>query len=161
MNIVIMDKSGEKWGKGVENMFLGEYRHALDEKGRLFIPAKLRESLGKHFYVSKGFDHCLFVYDEAQWAEFSAKLNALSMGQKKNRDIKRFFFSGACEIACDKQGRALLAANLREYAGLSKYTVIVGVGNKAEIWSAEAWQDRNAASEQMIEEGLDDLDLDI
>ncbi|HBX75821.1 MAG: division/cell wall cluster transcriptional repressor MraZ [Acidaminococcaceae bacterium] len=142
-------------------MFLGEYRHSLDDKGRLFIPAKLRESLGKRFYISKGFDHCLMIYDETQWKLFSEKLNALSMGQKKNRDIKRFFFSGADEFNCDKQGRVLLSASLREYAAISKDAVIVGVGDKAEIWSAEQWQARDTAAEQMIEEGLDDLNLDI
>ena len=92
---------------------------------------------------------------------FSEKLNALSMGQKKNRDIKRFFFSGADEFTCDKQGRVLLSAVLRQYAGITKDTVIVGVGDKAEIWSAEQWQIRDEAAEQMIEEGLDDLNLDI
>ena len=108
-----------------------------------------------------GFDHCLMIYDEEQWKLFSDKLNALSMGQKTNRDIKRFFFSGADEFSCDKQGRVLLSASLREHAGIGKDTVIVGVGDKAEIWSAERWQARNAAAEQMIEEGLDDLNLDI
>lgn len=142
-------------------MFLGEYKHSMDDKGRLFIPAKLRESLGKHFYISKGFDRCLMIYDEAQWAQFSAKLNALSMGQAKNRDIKRFFFSGAGELTCDKQGRVLLASVLREYAGILRDIVIVGVGDKAEIWAAEAWDARNAASEQLIEDGLDALELDI
>lgn len=142
-------------------MFLGEYKHSMDDKGRLFIPAKLREALGKHFYISKGFDRCLMIYDEAQWEQFSAKLNALSMGQAKNRDIKRFFFSGADELACDKQGRVLLSAALREYAGITKDTVIVGVGDKAEIWAAETWQARNTASEQLIEDGLDALELDI
>ena len=157
----IMVESGEMWGKGVKTMFLGEYRHSLDDKGRLFIPAKLRDVLGKRFFISKGFDHCLMIYDEEQWKLFSEKLNALSMGQKKNRDIKRFFFSGADEFTCDKQGRVLLSASLREYAEISKETVIVGVGDKAEIWSAEQWQARDAAAEQMIAEGLDDLNLDI
>lgn len=142
-------------------MFLGEYKHSMDDKGRLFIPAKLREALGKHFYISKGFDRCLMIYDEAQWAQFSAKLNALSMGQAKNRDIKRFFFSGADELTCDRQGRVLLAASLRQYAGIARDTVIVGVGDKAEIWAAEAWDARNEASEQLIEDGLDALELDI
>lgn len=142
-------------------MFLGEYKHSMDDKGRLFIPAKLRESLGKHFYISKGFDRCLMIYDEAQWAQFSAKLNALSMGQAKNRDIKRFFFSGADELTCDKQGRVLLASALRQYAGILRDIVIVGVGDKAEVWAAEAWDARNAASEQLIEDGLDALELDI
>ena len=159
--VCIMEESGEKWVKGVKKMFLGEYRHSLDDKGRLFIPAKLREALGKRFYISKGFDHCLMIYDEVQWALFSEKLNALSMGQKKNRDIKRFFFSGADEFTCDKQGRVLLSAVLRDYAGISRDAVIVGVGDKAEIWSAEQWQARDEAAEQMIDEGLDDLNLDI
>ena len=156
-----MEESGEKWVKGVKKMFLGEYRHSLDDKGRLFIPAKLREPLGKRFYICRGFDHCLMIYDEEQWKIFSDKLNALSMGQKKYREIKRIFFSGADEFACDKQGRVLLSSALREYANILKDTVIVGVGDKVEIWSAEQWKARDEAAARMIDEGLDDLDLDI
>ena len=110
-------KSGEKrWSE----MLLGEFEHSLDDKGRLFIPARLRDALGKHFYLCKGFDGCLMVYDEASWQRFTEKLNNLSMGLKKNRDLKRFFFSGASDVSCDKQGRVLLAASLRRYAGIDK-----------------------------------------
>ena len=116
-------------------MLLGEFEHSLDDKGRLFIPAKLRDALGKHFYLCKGFDGCLMVYDEASWQRFTEKLNNLSMGLKKNRDLKRFFFSGASDVSCDKQGRVLLASNLRRYAGIDKDVVIIGVGDKAEIWA--------------------------
>ncbi|MCI6223416.1 MAG: division/cell wall cluster transcriptional repressor MraZ [Selenomonadales bacterium] len=149
------------WGKGVKKMLLGEYAHALDDKGRLFIPAKLREVLGKHFYLCKGFDGCLMVYDEEAWQRFADRLNALPMGQKKARDIKRFFFSGASDVSCDKQGRVLLAASLRRYASIDKDVVIIGVGDKAEIWAAETWQEKDRQADQEMAAELEDLDLDL
>ena len=122
-------------------MLLGEFEHSLDDKGRLFIPARLRDALGKHFYLCKGFDGCLMVYDEASWQRFTEKLNNLSMGLKKNRDLKRFFFSGASDVSCDKQGRV--------------------VGDKAEIWAAAKWQEKDRMADQEMAEEMEDLDLDI
>ena len=143
-------------------MLMGEFSHSLDEKGRLFMPAKLREELGKRFYISKGLDGCLFVFDEAQWTTFEAKLNALPLARKGARDLKRFFFSGAAEGLCDKQGRVLLPQNLREHAHIQKDVVIVGVGNRAEIWAAEQWNNYCKDAEQTPEalaEQLEDLGI--
>lgn len=101
-------------------MLLGEYEHTLDAKGRLAMPAKLRESLGSKFIITKGLDGCLFVYDMEQWHKLEQKLAALPMSRKTARDFTRFLFGGACEGECDKQGRVLLPANLRRHAGLER-----------------------------------------
>ena len=138
-------------------MLMGEFQHNLDAKGRLFMPVKLREALGTKFVLTKGLDGCLFVYDLEQWRLLEAKLNSLPMTRKGARDFNRFFF-------CDKQGRVLLPVNLREFAGLDKNAVIVGVGNRAEIWDAERWNaynEENAEDVGELAEQLADLDLGI
>ena len=126
-------------------MLLGEYEHTLDAKGRLAVPAKLRDSLGNRFIITKGLDGCLFVYDMDEWQRLEQKLAALPMSRKTARDFIRFLFGGACEAECDKQGRVLLPANLRKHAGLVKDAVIVGVGSRAEIWDAQRWNEYNEA----------------
>lgn len=145
-------------------MLMGEFQHNLDAKGRLFMPAKLREALGDKFVMTKGLDGCLFVYDLEQWQILEAKLNSLPMTRKGARDFNRFFFGGAAEAECDKQGRVLLPSNLREFACLEKNAVIVGVGSRAEIWDAERWQaynEENAEDVSQLAEQLADLDLGI
>ena len=145
-------------------MLMGEFQHNLDAKGRLFMPVKLREALGTKFVLTKGLDGCLFVYDLEQWRLLEAKLNSLPMTRKGARDFNRFFFGGAAECECDKQGRVLLPVNLREFAGLDKNAVIVGVGNRAEIWDAERWNaynEENAEDVGELAEQLADLDLGI
>lgn len=145
-------------------MLMGEYQHNIDPKGRLFMPVKLRESLGSTFILSKGLDGCLFVYDEEQWHVLEAKLNSLPMTNKGARGFSRFFFSGAAEVECDKQGRVLLPANLREFAGLDKNAVIVGVGNRAEIWSVERWNaynEENAEDVDLLAQQLADMNIGI
>ena len=107
-------------------MLMGEYQHTIDVKGRLFMPAKLRETLGGSFIISKGLDGCLFVYDKDEWHKLELKLNALPMTNKNARTFSRFFFSGAAEVECDKQGRVLLPASLRTFAGLEKNAVKFG-----------------------------------
>ncbi len=136
--------------KGGDIVLLGEYEHTLDIKGRLAMPAKLRDSLGNKFIITKGLDGCLFVYDFEQWKILEAKLEALPMGQKKTRDYARFFFGSASEGECDKQGRVLLPANLRKHAALEKEAVIVGVGNRVEIWDSERWRELTANSAEDI-----------
>ena len=140
-------------------MLMGEYQHTLDEKGRLFMPAKLREALGKVFYISKGLDGCLFVYDQEQWQLFENKLNALPMSKKEARDLRRYFFAGATEGSCDKQGRVMLPPLLRLHAGIAKDVVIVGVGNRAEIWAAERWHTYTQESAEVLAEKLTDLGI--
>lgn len=116
----------------------GEYNYAMDAKGRVAIPAKLRQELGDIIYVSKGTDNCLFVYAEASWDKITEKLAAMPIS--KAQKLQRTLFPSAARFELDTQGRILLPQKLRAYAGLQKDTVIVGVGNRAEIWSFEAWQ---------------------
>lgn len=143
-----MVQSGEKDnGSGVNGMFMGEYLHTIDDKGRLSIPAKFRDSLGQQFIATKGLDHCLFVYPQAEWQQLEQKLKALPFTQPEARAFVRFFFSGATECDLDKQGRILLPANLREYAQLEKEAVLVGVSSRVEIWSQALWTDYSREAE--------------
>ena len=107
-------------------MFMGEYNHNVDTKGRLIIPAKFRESLGERFVVTRGLDGCLFVYDNSEWETFEKKLQTMLMGRKDSRNYARFFLAKASEVEVDKQGRILIPQKLREYAGLEKDVVMVG-----------------------------------
>ncbi len=115
----------------------GEYSYVLDTKGRMAIPAKLRPELGDTIYVSKGTDNCLFVYSDASWAKIEEKLAALPIS--KAQKLQRTLLPTAARFDLDAQGRILLPQKLREYAGIQKDVVIVGVGNRAEIWSEAAW----------------------
>ena len=121
-------------------MLRGEYQHTLDIKGRVNFPAKIRESLGERFIVTRGLDSCLFVYSGEGWCELEDKLRQLPMS--KSRDIQRFFFASAVEVEPDKQGRILIPQNLRDYAGLEKDIVIIGVSQRAEVWSKERWTEK-------------------
>ncbi|HIW81957.1 MAG TPA: division/cell wall cluster transcriptional repressor MraZ [Candidatus Acetatifactor stercoripullorum] len=125
-------------------MFMSEYNHTVDAKGRLIIPSKFREALGEEFVVSKGMDGCLFVYANDDWNAFEQKLTSLPLINKEARQFARFFLAGAATVELDKQGRILLPAALREFAGLDKDVVLVGVGSRIEIWSREKWEDMNA-----------------
>ena len=121
-------------------MFMGEYNHSIDPKGRVIVPAKFREQLGEEFVVTKGLDGCLFVYDKTEWSAFEEKLKTLPITNKDARSFVRFFLAGATTVEVDKQGRILVPENLREHAGLTKDTVLVGVGSRVEIWSKENYE---------------------
>lgn len=138
-------------------MLLGEYEHSIDTKGRIAMPAKLREGLGGKFIITKGLDGCLFVYAMDEWQRVEQKLASLPMSRKTARDFTRFLFGGACEGECDKQGRVLLPACLRRYAGLERDAVIVGVGSRAEIWDAAKWQQYNEESAEDVNELAEQL----
>ena len=125
-------------------MFMSEYNHTLDTKGRLIIPAKFREILGEEFVISKGMDGCLFVYANDVWNAFEQKLSSLPLIIKEARQFARFFLAGAATVEVDKQGRILLPAHLREFAGLEKDVVLVGVGSRVEIWSKDKWENMNS-----------------
>ncbi|MDK2798866.1 MAG: transcriptional regulator MraZ [Clostridiales bacterium] len=125
-------------------MFIGEYQHNIDAKGRLIIPSKFREDLGEKFIVTKGLDNCLFVYSLEEWANLESKLKTLPLTNKDARAFVRFFFSGATECEVDKQGRILIPANLREHAGLVKDVSVIGVSTRVEIWDRERWNKYNS-----------------
>ena len=129
---------------------MGEYNHTIDAKGRLIIPSKFREMLGDEFVVTKGLDGCLFVYDNNEWSAFEEKLKSLPLTNKDARQFVRFFLAGATLAEVDKQGRILVPVNLREFAGLEKEVVLVGVASRVEIWSRTRWE--NAASYDDVEE---------
>lgn len=127
-------------------MFMSEYNHTIDTKGRLIVPSKFRDQLGDEFVVTKGMDGCLFVYANEDWTTFEQKLTSLPLINKEARKFARFFLAGAAQVEVDKQGRILLPANLRDFAGLEKDVVLVGVGSRIEIWSRENWENMDADS---------------
>jgi MraZ protein len=125
-------------------MFIGEYQHAIDNKNRMIIPSKFREALGECFVLTKGLDGCLYAYPMDEWKSLEEKLKKLPLTSKDARAFVRFFFSGANEVDCDKQGRALIPQNLLEYANIKKEIVSIGVSTRLEIWSKEKWEEYNS-----------------
>ncbi len=161
-------ESGVKWWKrgeeGKRTMFLGEYQHSIDEKGRMIIPAKFRETLGQTFIVTRGLDHCLFIYPHEEWSVLEQKLKALPLMKSDARAFTRFFFSGATECELDKQGRVNIPGHLRDYAKLDKECVVIGVSNRVEIWSKDIWQayfNQSEHSFNEIAEKLVDFNFDL
>ena len=136
-------------------MFIGEYEHNVDVKGRVIMPAKLREDIGDKFIITKGLDGCLFAYSQSEWANFEEKLKSLPLAQKNARNFVRFFLSGAVECEIDKQGRFLIPSHLREHASLDKEIVIIGVGTRLEIRNRELWttysSDENISADEIAE----------
>lgn len=160
---------GGKWGivvlyyhRVVNDMFMGEYEHNIDAKGRIIVPAKLRDELGQSFVVTRGLDQCLFIYPQKEWEVLEAKLKELPLTKKNARKFTRFFLSGASELEIDKQGRISLPQPLRTYASLTKECTIIGVSNRVEIWDRALWQSYMKESEESfadIAENLMDFDL--
>ena len=136
-------------------MFIGEYQHSIDSKGRIIIPSKFRDELGDVFIMTKGLDNCLFVYPKEEWKIVEEKLKLLPLTRKDARAFVRFFFAGATECELDKQGRILIPNNLREHCKLEKDAVVIGVSNRVEIWSKEEWikfnSDANISYEDVAE----------
>ena len=146
--------------KRVIGMFMGEYNHTIDTKGRLIVPSKFREALGDEFVVTKGLDGCLFVYDNKEWSAFEEKLKALPLMNKESRKFVRFFLAGATNAEVDKQGRILIPSVLREFAELDKDVVLVGVGSRIEIWSKTKWEDASEYDDmEEIAEHMSELGL--
>ena len=122
-------------------MFLGEYQHTLDIKGRITIPAKFRDQLQLSFIATKGLDNCIFLYSMDEWRIIEEKLRSLPFTRSDVRSFVRLFFSGAAELEVDKQGRVVLPSSLRDYAHINKEAVIIGVSNRVEIWALEKWNE--------------------
>ncbi len=136
--MIVVVESGEKWGI---NMFMGEFHHSIDDKGRLILPAKFREDLGDNFIITRGLEECLFIYSIGEWEKITHKLNNLPFTKKDARSFMRFFLSGATATEFDKQGRINITSPLISYANLKKECVIIGVGDRIEVWSKEKWDD--------------------
>lgn len=143
-------------------MFIGEYSHSLDEKGRLAVPKKFRALLSKGAVVTRGLDNCLFLYTQAEWKKLADKLASLPFAQSNTRAFARLMLAGAMDVGIDRQGRVILPEYLRAFAGLKKEVVIAGLYNRLEIWDAGQWRNytrrTEAAStdiaEQMAELGV-------
>jgi MraZ protein len=133
-------------------MFMGEYHHSIDTKGRLIVPSKFRDELGDMFIITRGLDQCLFGYPLSEWSLIEEKLKGLPLTKKDARAFTRFFFSGATESELDKQGRINIPTPLLQYAKLEKECVILGVSNRIEIWSKQIWEDYFTQSEESFAE---------
>ena len=154
-----MDKYAKLW---ITNMLLGEFKHNLDSKNRLTIPAKLRVELGERPILTRGLDSCLFIYPHRDFELFMEKLNKLPLSQKKARNFKRFMLSGASEIEIDGLGRVLIAEPLRKYAQLLKNIVIIGVSDRVELWDERVWNETIAEAEKEsgdLAEGLSEFGI--
>jgi MraZ protein len=145
-------------------MFIGEYHHNIDEKGRMIIPAKFREQLGAKFIVTRGLDNCLFVYPENEWNNIVQKLKGLPFTKKDARNFTRFFLSGATVCELDKQGRVNITSPLIGYANLERECVVIGVNDRLEIWSRDNWEkffNKNKNSFSDMAENLFNTDIDL
>ncbi|UOQ43140.1 division/cell wall cluster transcriptional repressor MraZ [Halobacillus salinarum] len=143
-------------------MFMGEYQHNIDAKGRIIVPSKFRDDLGANFVLTRGLDQCLFAYPMDEWKLLEEKLKKLPLTKKDARAFTRFFFSGAVECEVDKQGRINIPQPLRKYAALDKECVVIGVSNRIEFWSSDEWETYFDASEESFSEIAENmLDFDI
>ena len=121
-------------------MFIGEYQHSLDTKGRLAVPAKFRRELQKGAVVTRGLDNCLFLYTKDEWQKLVEKLSTLPISQSDSRAFARLMLAGAMDVKLDKQGRIILPEYLRKFASLKKNTIVAGLYNRLEIWEEKKWE---------------------
>ncbi|MCX6353856.1 MAG: division/cell wall cluster transcriptional repressor MraZ [Candidatus Aureabacteria bacterium] len=144
-------------------MFYGEFVHSIDSKGRLIIPAKFRDTLRENyidkFFVTRGLEHCLFVFTPREWNLLVSKLKEQPLTKVKARDFMRLFLAGACEVECDGQGRIMIPQGLLRWAGIKKDVVVVGVLSRFEIWDEENWRtferERGSNYEEIAEQLID------
>ena len=133
-------------------MFIGEYQHNIDEKGRMAVPAKFRAQLGKGAIVTRGLDKCLFLFNKKEWEELAKKLIALPITQSNSRAFVRLMLAGAMEVDLDTQGRILIPDYLRQFAGIKKQTVVAGLYNRVEIWDETVWKQYKSKTESNSDE---------
>ncbi len=147
-----MDNYPFLWITQRKPMFIGEFRHSIDQKGRIAIPAKFRAKLSGGAIITRGLDHCLFVFTNKDWEILAQKLVALPLAQANSRAFVRLMLSGASDVELDTQGRILVPDYLRKYAGLNKEAVVAGLYNRMEVWDVKAWNDYKAKTESQSEE---------
>jgi len=132
-------------------MLIGEYIHTMDSKHRLSLPSKFRKELGKVVVVTRGFDHCLFIYSRNEWKKFTTSLGELSMGQSDSRALNRFLLGGAVEVEVDHSGRILVPDFLTSFAGLDEKVIVTGVNNRVELWDEKAWRTYTSTVEKQAD----------
>ena len=137
-------------------MFYGEYEHTIDKKGRLIIPSKFRDSFKEYdverLYITRGLDKCLFLFTESEWKSQESKFRAISFTKAESRKFNRIYFAGASEMDCDKQGRILIPKYLKDYAGIKRDVMIIGVSSRIEVWSKDAWQSYYGGAKESFED---------
>ena len=133
-------------------MFIGEYKHTVDEKGRMAVPAKFRPELAHAAVITRGLDHCLYVFTQSEWEVMAQKIKALPMTNANARAFQRLMLAGAVEVEFDSQGRVLIPEYLRTYAGLKKQAVVAGVYSRLEVWDEAAWDSYKAKTEAASDE---------
>ena len=136
---------------------MGEFQHNIDAKGRIIIPAKLREDLGAKFVITRGLDGCVFGYPLDNWEKIQEKLKQLPLAKKEARAFTRFFYSAAAEAEIDKQGRINIPSTLVDYANLEKECLVLGVSDRIEIWSKARWESVSSEIEESFEEIAEDM----
>ncbi|WP_251547030.1 division/cell wall cluster transcriptional repressor MraZ [Limosilactobacillus caecicola] len=141
-------------------MFMGEFNHTIDNKGRLIIPAKFRSQLGERFVITRGMDQCLSGYSMAEWDKLKQQLEKLPMTKKNVRQFVRLIYSAAIECEFDRQGRVNLSKTLIDYAKISKKCMIVGVSSHFEIWDETAWQEYSEQAAEDFTDVAEDIDFD-
>lgn len=144
--------------RGDRQMFMGEYTHSIDAKGRVILPAKFREELGIHCVVTRGLEGCLSVYTADHWMALANGMKQLKASKESVRAFKRFLFGSAAEVEFDKQGRVLIPSTLREYAKLNKDVTVLGTGDKIEIWDKKAYEEYASRVVPDMEEIAESLD---
>ena len=142
-------------------MFYGEYEHSLDKKGRLILPARFREAAKTNyiekFFITRGLDNCLFMFPEEEWKTQEAKFKSMPFTKSQSRRFNRLYFSGAQEAVFDKQGRILIPKYLKEFAGIRRDVMIIGVSNRIEIWDLEKWKEFYNSEKGSFEKIAEDL----
>ena len=142
-------------------MFYGEYEHSMDRKGRLIIPSKFREVFKENyverFFVTRGLDTCLFVFAEDEWKKQESRLRSLSFTNRESRQFNRLYFSGACEVTCDKQGRILVPQYLKDFAKIKSDVVVVGISSRMEIWAKDLWQEFYRSTKDSFEKVAENI----
>jgi MraZ protein len=136
----------------LSDMFIGEYTHSIDQKGRVAVPAKFRVDLQRGAVVTRGLDSCLFIYTKKEWQKLAEKLTAVPLGQKNSRAFARLMLAGAMDAELDSQGRVVIPEYLRQFASLQKKVVVAGLYSRIEIWDHDKWQNYKAATEKNSED---------
>lgn len=157
-----MGKGGEKWktlwiSQLHQIMFIGEYQHSIDEKGRVQVPAKFRPALADGAVVTRGLDESLFLYTKAEWEKIAEKIAALPLSKASARSFSRLMLAGAMEVELDKQGRMMLPSYLRKFAGLGKGIIFAGLYTRIELWDEAKWRTYQSQMESTVPEITDDL----
>ncbi len=136
-------------------MFYGEYNHNIDRKGRLILPARFRdiakENHIERFFLTRGLDKCIFMFTEYEWANQEQKFKAMPFTKKESRSFNRMFFSGAVDVAPDRQGRFIIPQYLKDFAGIAKDVIVIGVSSRIEIWDQKTWSDFYGTSHESYE----------